>query len=377
MLTRFVVTNNVLDWSKLESDSETVCHPTPLDLRAVSESIVHILPSNEYDAEVEFMVVVTPSVPVTLLLDETYIHRIFMNLLSNALKFTRSGYVLLIIKYNEGNLIAQVKDTGIGIPPAFLPRLFEPFSQAETLGSQRGTGLGLSIIKELLRIMDGDITVESQYHDDVPSPNVHSGTTFTVTIPAQAPSPCHNSSGISNNTKMVAFLPLNNPTIQEGHKTAWEDFDYRVVETTSISELSNYPDVEYIWADAEYLQNNSHCLESLLGQDTRTVLVTYSNEKTLHSLPGLVSSSRFVLLPKPLIWHTFDAQTVLSPLSPTFPAGILSLHHSTIEASLSDASNVQEALSGSVAPKTEITILLVEDNPVHDILFPSQDQHLN
>lgn len=76
------------------------------------------------------MVIIAPSVPKALLLDETYIHRIFMNILSNALKFITSGFVLLTMEYNGNDLIVPVKGTGTGIPQGFLPCLFEPFSQA-------------------------------------------------------------------------------------------------------------------------------------------------------------------------------------------------------------------------------------------------------
>ena len=169
---------------------DALCRPTAVDIRALFESIVHILPSEEDNPDVEFMVVIAPSVPQILLLDETYIHRIFMSLLSNAFKFTKVGYVLLTIDYISNDFIARVTDTGVGIPQIFLPRLFEPFSQAATQGSQRGTGLGLSIIKELLHKMDGCLSVVSEYAESQ-SPNIRTGTSFTVTIPARPPSSGH------------------------------------------------------------------------------------------------------------------------------------------------------------------------------------------
>jgi signal transduction histidine kinase len=157
---------------------------------------------------------------MALLLDETYIHRIFMNLLSNAFKFMTSGYVLLTMEYNGNDLVAQVKDTGIAIPHVFLPRLFEPFSQAATQGSQRGTGLGLSIIKELLHKMDGNVTVQSRYAEGSKS-YVRTGTTFAVTIRAQSPPTRHNLPEKSTETGTVAVFPRNCPISQEGQKAAW------------------------------------------------------------------------------------------------------------------------------------------------------------
>jgi signal transduction histidine kinase len=124
-----MITANVLDWSCLEK-GEAVCRPTSLDIRAVCESIVNILPIKDDEVETEFMVVVAPEVPMWLFLDETYLQRILMNLLSNALKFTQSGYVFLV-ELKERNLVATVKDSGFGIPEPFLPHLFEPFKQAQ------------------------------------------------------------------------------------------------------------------------------------------------------------------------------------------------------------------------------------------------------
>ena len=106
-------------------------------MRTVCESILVLLPNKDDEAEVELMVVVHPDVSKSIYLDETYIHRILMNLLSNALKFTRSGYILLLIEMENGKLVTTVKDTGSGVPPSFLPQLFEPFKQAQTRGSQR------------------------------------------------------------------------------------------------------------------------------------------------------------------------------------------------------------------------------------------------
>jgi hypothetical protein len=341
---------------------DTVARPTPLDLRAVFESIVHILPSRDDAMDVEFMVVIAPSVPSVLLLDETYIHRIFMNLLSNALKFTTSGYVLLSIEYNGHELVAQVQDTGIGIPRIFIPRLFEPFSQAQTQGSQRGTGLGLSIIKQLLHKMDGVVSVESQHAEDKEN-NFPTGTTVTVTLPAQSPPSSHNDVQTWSNSGDVAAFPRNVPTNQKGQRAAWEHFGCKVIEISKLSDLDKYPNVKYIWVDDEYLQQHPDCLEALLLQKTWTVLVPYSNQEEVHRIPGVMSTSRFVPLLKPLMWHTFESRVALSNRSSPDV-----LERSTSKGRLLDVPKVQ-----AILPRTterEVTILLVEDNLVR--YFPLQ-----
>ncbi|KAH8646231.1 hypothetical protein BX600DRAFT_444037 [Xylariales sp. PMI_506] len=357
-----LITNNVLDWSKLESNMDTAARPNPLDMRAVFDSIVHILPSKEDDVDVDFMVVVAPSVPKDLLLDETYIHRIFMNLLSNALKFTTSGYVLVTMEYNGKELIAQVKDTGVGIPQAFLPRLFEPFSQAHNQGSQRGTGLGLSIIKQLLSKMGGKITVESHFAEE-PNPDIHTGTTFTVTLPAQSQSHGHSVSESLIDTSTVAVFPRKHPINQEGQKAAWEHFGNQVLETECLADLVNCPRVRYIWADAEYLESNPDVLQSLLLQDTYPVLISYNNKEILRRLSGVMSAPCVVLLQKPLMWHAFEARIELSS---RFSSDALNSSNNTSQINSLDVPDMEASLNNTT--KKESTILLVEDNPINQKL---------
>ncbi|TVY91644.1 Histidine protein kinase [Lachnellula willkommii] len=357
-----LITNNVLDWSKLESDMDALCRPTLLDLRAVAESIVHVLPDKDHDGDVEMLFVVAPSVPKALLLDETYIHRIFMNLLSNSLKFTRSGYIMFAMEYEGGNLITQVKDTGLGIPPVFLPRLFEPYSQAETRGTQRGTGLGLSIIKELLHKMGGNITVESHYSDDQTS-TVRTGTTFTVTIPTQAPSSGYSISDLVIDTGTVAIFSRKDPIIQEGHTAAWKLSGCKVVDALFTSDLSNHPDINIIWTDAEYLQYDPAFLEALTHQDTRIVLVSYSKEDILHQLPAL--KYHFVLLQEPLLWHTFQSRAALALRD---PKGIPSLSSNAVEPLQPKAISRHTTFSSANTTSKKITVLLVEDNLVNQKL---------
>lgn len=128
-----------MDWSKLERNAEAAYRPTALDIRSVCESVINLLPNIDDETTVELFLIVTPEVPSSLFMDETYIHRILMNLLSNALKFTRSGYVMLSISIVNGKLIAKVEDTGCGLDPDFIPRMWDPFQQGEVRGTQRST----------------------------------------------------------------------------------------------------------------------------------------------------------------------------------------------------------------------------------------------
>ena len=346
-----------MDWSKLESDSESIARPVALDIRTVCEAILVLLPNKDDEAEVEIMVVVRPDVPKSIFLDETYIHRILMNLLSNALKFTRSGYIMLLVEFEDGKLVATVKDTGPGVPPSFLPQLFEPFKQAQTRGSQRGTGLGLSIVKQLLHNMNGSIIVESRHPEVEGVEPGQTGSTFTISIPVQSGTEA-NSADVQTLAK-IAILHGGNERAIEGLRIAWEKFGFEVVVAHNTAALAGV-DWKYIWADLLFLKANPACLQALLKQDSWRVLVPYDTLHPIHQIPELETARQFVPLPRPLIWHTFSHRMAAAKQGPM---------KSEVSRTVRFASTVNfvDENDKAQAPKStakNLVILLVEDNPV-------------
>lgn len=318
-----------------------------------------LLPNLDDADEVDLMVVVSPDVPHSLFLDETYIHRILMNLLSNALKFTRSGYILLLVEMNDEKLIATVKDSGFGIPLSFLPQLFEPFTQAQARGSQRGTGLGLSIIKQLLHKMQGTIEVESMHTDTAGIYPEQTGSTFTITIPAQRSNNPQHVENLTNQRPSVAIFQGNNERSVQGLRRAWEVFGCDI---TIVQEFSDLSDSEwnYIWADLSFLKENPAHLQQLLKQDKWPVFVPYDTQDALKQVAGITSAAQFVTLQKPVIWHSFE-QRIAATREPsnsimtkavTFAPTVDILDH-----------DVQEKPQEEPRAKYPL-ILLVEDNPV-------------
>lgn len=358
---RHAVTNNVLDWSKLERDGEAVCRPTNIDMRTVCESVLMLLPNRDNEAEVDLMVVVSPDVPRSLLLDETYIQRILMNLVSNALKFTSSGYILLLVEVYGSNLVATVKDTGCGIPPSFLPDLFEPFKQAQTRGKQRGTGLGLSIIKQLLHKMEGTIDVDSNHFGSPGVQHDQSGSTFVITVPLSLPdSSIQGSLSRPYASKVAIFHNADSPQCSEGLCLAWKAFGFEATVVHQLSDLIN-GQWKYVWVDILALQRNGLLLNQLAQHKEWLVLVPYKDQEQLQQNTKIISTAQFVPIPKPLVWHSFE-QCISASRDPANKAGLAK--------GVRFAPNVDivgqegEKIIQEEPPLKRGVVLLVEDNPV-------------
>ena len=159
--------NDVLDFSKLEAGKVEV-EAVRFSLRALLGEVAELLAFRARQKGLVYESVVDPAAPDWLGGDPSRLRQVLVNLAGNAIKFTDRGRVEVRAAMEAGDgdsvmLRFTVSDTGIGIPPERLPRLFQPFTQADASTTRRfgGTGLGLSISKRLVHLMGGDIGVES------------------------------------------------------------------------------------------------------------------------------------------------------------------------------------------------------------------------
>ncbi|MFO7856771.1 MAG: response regulator [Paracoccaceae bacterium] len=165
--TLLTVINDVLDFSKVEAGAMDL-EKMPVDVVAAAESAVALVAPRAAEKDVEIACRVAPETPRGLLGDPVRLRQILLNLLNNAVKFTDRGEVVLSVapeRDEDGatRLRFSVRDTGIGIPPGRMDRLFRSFSQVDASTTRRygGTGLGLAISKRLVELMGGEIGVES------------------------------------------------------------------------------------------------------------------------------------------------------------------------------------------------------------------------
>ena len=159
--------NDILDFSKIEAGKLTL-EQTHFDLRAALENPIAMAAMKAAEKKIELELIVDPAVPATLLGDSLRLNQVVLNLVSNAIKFTEKGTVTVTVQVLEQQdaavtLEIMVRDTGIGMTPEQLGRLFSSFSQADSSTTRRfgGTGLGLAISKQLVELMGGAVRVES------------------------------------------------------------------------------------------------------------------------------------------------------------------------------------------------------------------------
>lgn len=175
------IINDILDLSKVEAGKMELVTSDYYVKAAVGE-VVGMMDIAASQRGLLMKYEYEPSIPCRYHGDVGRIKQILINLLNNAIKFTQRGYVMISVSgrpgdaENEEVLTFRVKDTGCGIKPEDLTKIFENFKQLDSKKNRavEGTGLGLSITKKLAELMGGDVTVESEYG---------SGSTFTVTIP--------------------------------------------------------------------------------------------------------------------------------------------------------------------------------------------------
>lgn len=177
-----MIINDILDFSKIETGGMSIV-PVDYELLSLINDVAGIVNNQIGSKNIEFTIDVPPDLPFSLKGDNVRIQQVLINLLNNAVKFTKSGNVSLKIStrpISDENvmLIASVSDTGCGISQENIGRLFKMFRQIDSKRNRNveGTGLGLAISKKLLGLMGGTISVESE---------PGKGSTFTFEVPQE------------------------------------------------------------------------------------------------------------------------------------------------------------------------------------------------
>jgi ligand-binding sensor domain-containing protein/signal transduction histidine kinase/CheY-like chemotaxis protein len=177
------IINDLLDFSKIEAGKLTI-ENIDFALDATIENVVSLFEEQAQERSLDFAIDLAPGLPRFVVGDPTRLRQVLVNLVGNAFKFTNRGSVRLRVERRARDQVAagpnmirfSVEDTGIGIAPGALPRLFQKFEQADSTTTRRygGTGLGLAICRQLVELMGGWIGVDSVEGQ---------GSTFTFVLP--------------------------------------------------------------------------------------------------------------------------------------------------------------------------------------------------
>lgn len=178
------ILNDILDYSKLEAGKVEVKN-TVFPVEELISHSIHIFSPLAHNKKLNVIPLIFNDVPQTITADRQHLTQVLNNLISNAIKFTEKGEIIIRVAVEECSatsciLTISVSDTGIGISEENIAKLFQPFKQVSSDFSRGygGTGLGLSISRSLVNMMQGDISIDSTEGE---------GSTFTVRLPVNIP----------------------------------------------------------------------------------------------------------------------------------------------------------------------------------------------
>jgi len=173
------IINDILDFSRIESGKMKIVSSN-YSFSSLINDVVNIIKMRIAESGLRFDIKIDSNIPNSLIGDETRIKQVLLNILNNAMKYTQKGFISLSasgkVTGNTALLTIEVADSGSGIKQEDLGKLFGEFVQVDMMSKKgtEGTGLGLAIAKNLIKMMNGDISVQSEYGK---------GSTFTVKLP--------------------------------------------------------------------------------------------------------------------------------------------------------------------------------------------------
>lgn len=232
------IINDILDFSKIESGKMDI-NLEEYEPMSIINDVSNLVMTRLRDKDVELILDISPDLPYKLLGDSIRIKQIILNLANNAAKFTHHGRVALKMEYTkisdeEIELCVSIEDTGIGIKPEDMDKLFQSFSQVDSKRNRNieGTGLGLAICKQLLTLMNGNISVESEYNK---------GSNFSFVIPQKIVDSTPSIT-IEDANKIFAVSIISNPYVADALQKDTERLGVEYRELHSTDELFLLPE---------------------------------------------------------------------------------------------------------------------------------------
>jgi signal transduction histidine kinase/CheY-like chemotaxis protein len=340
------VINDILDFSKIEA-GELKIEEVSFSLHSLFDNLIAVIALRAKEKNLSVHFTVNPSIPPQVIGDPLRIAQIIMNIGNNAVKFTEQGRIDIEFdgnlneKGNLLNLIMRITDSGIGMSPAQLDKIFKPFTQADGSTNRKygGTGLGLAIVSQLTELMDGRIHATS---------TMGKGSRFEVELPLKAfknqPGVLQNSPQLPTNSLYVTESPL----LPEAYCTQIQLSTASSMSIEDAKDATTLPD--HIVVDVHefsLFRKNISWLNSLLESGKSVGLV-------MESAGSALQSKYDSLWKGPLIMHPFT------------PAQFERFVHQIIAKDANYQS--QEYKEEPESSNLERHILLVEDNNINQLV---------
>lgn len=347
------IINDILDFSKIES-GKLELESIPFSLSTCLEEALDLFALQASSKKIEFAYTLTPGVPAWINGDVTRLRQIVVNLVNNAVKFTPGGSIVIEVRLLSGDATSEaialefaVRDTGIGIPPDRVNRLFKAFSQVDSSTTRKygGTGLGLVICQRLSALMGGSIRVES---------TVGKGSSFIFSIlTTPAPVPVEQARATIPNRLLdgLVLIVEDNLAIQNQLRALLESWGLFVAFTRTPAVARDFctkllqPPVLII-IDGDETSPGSSPLDELLDIRCARVLMLPFGQ----TAPAAPTDGRpFGTIYKPIKSHTL-LQTLVQLFSA--PTAV-------------EASGKTKPTARVLAEDISLNVLLVEDNAVN------------
>ena len=349
------VINDILDFSKIESGNMEL-EKEDFNLRSCIEDVLDIFATKAAHIGIDLVYQIDVDVPLQVVGDDLRLRQVITNLVSNAMKFTQKGEVFVgvhLLKSLPGGPLElgfDVRDTGIGIPPDKLERLFKAFSQVDSSTTRKygGTGLGLAISEKLVKLMDGQIRVESE---------PGKGSTFSFTIQTR------------KGTKVLQAYTHYNMSDQEGKKIL-------VVDDNPTNRAILKSQLEH-WKLVPVLAESGEEALAILSENASFDLVLSDMQMPYMDGIKLAESIReqYPLIPIVLLssigdeYNQKNQQLFSAILTKPVKQHILSKYILTSlqrkDKSFAEEKTSQEKLPGDFAREHPLNILIAEDNLIN------------
>ncbi len=359
------IINATLDFSKIEAGKFTIEH-TAFDLRELLENLSTLIGLRCEESGLEFYFHIGPATPYALMGDALRLGQVLTNLITNAFKFTASGFISLQVSVqpeatlpgDRVSLSFAVQDTGSGISEAQARHLFEPFTQADTSITRRfgGTGLGLAICKSLVEMMGGDLRLEQMEN---------SGSTFCFTLPFALQPTCsrHFYSAPETLTGKKVLVMSEKPRTATELSCQLENFGLQVYQALALDEVLSALKTESARSPHDFVIIDCQTYGQRLPEMIRKIQAMFAGAMG----PGLILTGMRRLATHFANKAMTDCDLFL--VKPITPArlldALLAVRHLENRYGLPPLDRRQRADTPEFSPIVGAKILLVEDNEIN------------